>query len=156
MREMTFRVNAPTDKVFDFCADFEATTPVLSPGTKITEVSPGPIGVGTVVRYVNDRFGLVGQTVVVEFSRPHTLVVETVANGYGPYTTTTVVEAAENGGSTVHIYSNAKTFIPTRWMRPFAWILAPLLRKPIARAHARFVELARKTLEPPADGASAA
>ena len=149
LREVTLHIDAPADKVFDFCADFWATSPVLSPGTKITEVSPGPVGVGTVFRYANDRLGLVGRTEVVQYSRPHRLVVETVANEYGPYRTVTVVEAAEDGGSTVHVFSNAKEFIPSRWMLPFAWMLAPMLRKPIARAHARFEELARATLEGP-------
>jgi hypothetical protein len=110
--------------------------------------------VGTVIRYAHERFGFVGRTEVVEYSRPHTLVVETVVNGRGPFRTVTVVEAAEDGGSTVRSSSNAKPFIFTCWMRPFAWMFAPLLRKSEAKANARFVELARKTLEPrpPGDG----
>ena len=148
MREtLTFHINAPVDAVFDFCADFKTLTPILSPGTEITEMSPGPIGVGTSFRYVNDRHGIVGQSEVVQYSPPHTFVVETRANGLGPFRTVTVVDPAEGGGSTVHHYSNAKPFIPARWLRPFAWMFAPLLRKPVARINARYVEFARQTLE---------
>ena len=149
MREtMSFTVNAPVDRVFDFVADFEAATPVLSPGTKITDVSPGPIGLGSVFHYTNDRFGIAGRTEVVQFAPPHTMGVTTTANDLGPFTTMTIVEAAEGGGSMVRMYSNARPFIPTKWMRPFAWMFGPLLRKPVAKANARYVELARRTLEP--------
>jgi hypothetical protein len=147
VRELSFHINAPVDRVFDFCADFEATAHAVSPRTRITEVSPGPLGVGTVVRYANDRFGFVGRTEVVEYSPPHTLVVEAVVDGRGPFRTITVVEAAEEGGSTVHFCSNTKPFIYARWMRPFAWVFAPYLRRVEAKANARFEEAARRALE---------
>jgi hypothetical protein len=158
MREtMAFTVNAPVDRVFDFVADFEAATPVLSPGTRITGRSPGPVGLGTVFHYANDRFGIVGRTEVVQFAPPHTIGVTTTANDLGPFTNVTVVEAADAGGSTVRIYSNAKPFIPTRWLRPFAWMFGPLLRRPLANVNARYAEFARQTLEvqlPDAGGGS--
>jgi polyketide cyclase/dehydrase/lipid transport protein len=148
MREtMAFHVNAPVDRVFDFCADFEATAPVLSRQTRITEMSPLPVGVGTVIHYVNDRFGLVSRAEVVAYSPPHTFTVVTETNGHGPFTSQTVVESAEGGGSTVRVYNDGKPFALSTWMRPFIWMFAPVVRKAMAKATDRYVEFARKTLE---------
>jgi len=148
MREtMRFHVNAPVDRVFDLVADFEATFPVISRRTRITDVSPGPVGLGTVVHYVNDRFGIVGQTEVVQYAPPHTLGLLTVANGGRPFTTVTVIEAAEAGGSTVRIYSNGKPYMLSRWLQPFTWMFAPIVRKVTAKANDRYVRFARERLE---------
>jgi hypothetical protein len=148
MREtMAFHVNAPVDRVFDFCADFEATAPVLQQRLRVTEISPMPVGMGTVIHYVNDRFGIVGRAEVVEFSPPRTLTVLTVANRRGPFTTKTIVEPAEGGGSTVRVYSDGRPFALSIWMRPFVWMFAPVVRKATAKATERYEQFARKTLE---------
>jgi hypothetical protein len=144
---MAFQVNASVDRVFDFCADFEATAPVLSRRTKVTEISPVPVGVGTVIHYVNERFGLISRAEVVEFSPPHTFTVLTVTNGRGPFTSRTIVEPAEGGGSTVRVYNDGKPFALSIWMRPFIWMFTPAIRKVMAKATDRYVEFARKTLE---------
>jgi Polyketide cyclase / dehydrase and lipid transport len=148
MREtFAFHLNAPVDEVFDLCADFKTLTPILSPGTEIAEVTPGPVGVGTAFSYVDRRSGIVGRSEVLEYSPPHTFRVVTVANGFRPHTTVTVVEAADGGGSTVRVYSDGKPYAPSRWLRPFSWIAAPLLRRALAKANDRFVKFARETLE---------
>ena len=146
---MTFHVNAPADRVFDFCTDFGATAPVLSRSTKVTEISPGPVGLGTVIHYVDERFGIVTRAEVVEYAPPRILTVVTVANGRGPFTTRTVVEPAEGGGSTVRVYNDGKPFALSIWMRPFTWMFGPAIRKAMAKATDRYVAFARKTLEVP-------
>ena len=67
---LTVHINAPADRVFDFCADFATHAPVMSPGIEVTEVSPGPIGVGTEFRYVHPA-GLKGRSEIVEYAPPH-------------------------------------------------------------------------------------
>ena len=146
---MTFQVNAPPVRVFDFCADFEATAPVLSRSTKITEMSPGPVGLGTVIHYVDERFGIVSRAEVVEYFPPRILTVVTVSNGRGPFTTRTVVEPADEGGSTVRVYSDGQPFALSIWMRPFTWMFGPAIRKAMTKATDRYVAFARRTLEVP-------
>ena len=146
---MSFHINAPPDRVFDFCADFEATAPVLSRWTKITEMSPRPVGLGTVIHYADERFGIFSRAEVVEYSPPRILTVVTVSNGRGPFTARTVVEPAEGGGSTVRVYNDGKPFALSIWMRPFTWMFRPAIRKAMAKATDRYVAFARKTLEVP-------
>jgi hypothetical protein len=147
MREtMVFTVNAPVDRVFDFCADFEATTPVLSPETEVTQVPSGEVGVGAVFRFVHHPTRMVGRSEIVEYAPPHTLRVVTDW-GRGPFTTLTTVQAAEGGGSLVRVYNDAKPITIWRWMQPFSWVFRPFLRGVVAKANARYVEFARQRLE---------
>ena len=149
---MTFQIDAPVDRVFDFCADFSTTVPVISPGSEVTQASSGPLGVGSVFLFAHPT-GLKGRAEVVQYSPPHTLKVATDW-GNGPFTTVTLVGVAEGGGSLVRVYNDAKPMTRFRWMQPIAWVFAPFARGIEAKANDRYVEYARKTLEagPPGDG----
>ena len=120
--EVSFVIDRPIEEVFAFLGDLENNMKWRPGQVESTKTSPGPIGVGTTYRMINNALGLrlEGEAEVTEYE-PNRKFTSIGKSGFMPIVAQRIFEPIE-GGTRV-------TFIATAEPRGFIELAEPLLAR---------------------------